>query len=162
MNENIKLYCDKEKLSKAKINRNFFNNEKMHVIENDSFNNKYSDDQRINIEYNRIREKLNSDSNLLVTYINEFTELEKMISMLSFDKSLGDQIKVKIVELQMLCGIKVRFTSAMAEALKNEKVAIMLLESFEKSQRPDWDMLPEYDINGQIINYDTNKEGISR
>ena len=157
MNENVKLYCDKEKLNNMIISRDYLNNEKMLVKENSSFNDKYDDAQRINIEYNRIREKLNSDSNLLVTYINEFTQLEKMISMLKFDKSLSDKIKVKIVELQMLCGIKVRFTSAMAEALKNEKVAIALLESFEKNQCSNWNKLPKHDINDQIINYYINK-----
>lgn len=158
MNENVKLYCDKEKLNNVIISRDYLNSEKMVVKENSSFNDKYDDAQRINIEYNRIREKLNSDSNLLVTYINEFTELEKMISMLSFDKSLGDQIKVKIVELQMLCGIKVRFTSAMAEALKNEKVAVEILKSYEKSQSLGKNTL----LENETINYDNHKEAISR
>lgn len=176
MDENLKLYCDKKMLEKTKINRDFLSSEKMVVTENNLFKDKYNDVQRINIEYNRIKEKLNSDSNLLVTYIDKFTELEKMISMISFDKSLIKRVKVKIVELQILCGIKVRFTSVIAEALKNEKVAIMLLKEYEKNSYLD--ILPEYynihkckkyendyknddyDNKDKVINYEIKKDDI--
>lgn len=138
MGKSVKYYCSKQKLDKVVICEEYLNSEKMIAIENDSFNDKYSDNQRIKIEYNRIREKLNSNSDLLVKYINEFSELEEMILMLKFNKSLSDKIKVKIVELQVLCDIKVRFTSALAEALNNDEIKNRLLEKYENKQSKEF------------------------
>lgn len=154
MDKNSKLYYDKQKLynGNIEINSDYLNNEKMIIVENNSFNDKYDEVQRINIEYNRIKEKLNSDSELLVRYINEFSELEKMLSILSYDKTLIDKIKVKIVELQILCGIKVRFTSAVYKVLNNNEVKNKILEEYDINKIKELEVINKYDSYDDNLN----------
>ncbi len=107
-------YKDNDLYKKINVYNDNFSKEQLEEYEDTIFTNKISKKKRAELELARFKIELSKLDSVDPSIYEEYLQLVKLIQVSSFDPSVLDEIYLRLVRMQLECGMSVRLYSALS------------------------------------------------